>query len=493
MDRGRTLQILRDYGVGERILLMLSNFWDSLTVVARQQGYYSKPFRSERGTTQGDIASPTIFNILVDAVVREWYHQLRSEGIDDVVRAIFYADDGHIYSSDADALQKAADLIVDIFERVGLKANPTKTKAMICAPNPSVIRISSPAYQRRMNDPTAPTHRERKRLPVECDICHTTVQSRNLVRHKRAKHGINKTTNTQQQTPPYLSADGETYTVSMPSYHDPTPCPVPGCNTIIRDRYGMRRHFVHRHFQDTIIILEEGQLARCTDCGMFCTLLALTTTHRESKICKKGAKRNKQKQRDLQCIRAFRQTFTIQNQPIETVTNFTYLGRIITSRDEDWIAAHSNLQKARTRWAMIQRVLARETASQRISAMFYKATIQTVLLYGSETWVITDEILRLLTAFHHSVARRITNRHPRPVPDTDEWIYPSIQETLRQAGMFTIEEYLQRRRKYLEQHASQLQILQECQQALQTERPTRRRNFWWKQPLSNLPTLPSQP
>jgi hypothetical protein len=100
---------------------------------------------------------------------------------------------------------------------------------------------------------------------------------------------------------------------------------------------------------------------------------------------------------------------------------------------------------------MLSRILARETTSQKLSAFFYKATIQTVLLYGSETWVITDEILRLLTSFHHSIARRITNRHPRPIPDTDEWIYPSIQETLQQAGMFTMEEYLQRRRNYLEQ------------------------------------------
>jgi hypothetical protein len=55
--------------------------------------------------------------------------------------------------------------------------------------------------------------------------------------------------------------------------------------------------------------------------------------------------------------------------------------------------------------------------------------------------------------------------------------------------MFTIEEYLQRRRNYLERHALQLQILQECHQALQAERPTRRRNFWWNQPPTPLSFL----
>jgi hypothetical protein len=38
------------------------------------------------------------------------------------------------------------------------------------------------------------------------------------------------------------------------------------------------------------------------------------------------------------------------------------------------------------------------------SALFYKATIQTIILFGSETWMINEEILRMLTSFHHGVA-----------------------------------------------------------------------------------------
>jgi hypothetical protein len=166
--------------------------------------------------------------------------------------------------------------------------------------------------------------------------------------------------------------------------------------------------------------------------------------------------------------------------------HFCYLGRTITSRDIDWQAARKNLQKAKTRWTTIARVLTRNGASPRISAMFYKATIQTVLLYGSETWVITDEILQLLTSFHHSVARRLTGRHdPRPSDDNnDKWIYPSIKETLRIAGLHPIEEYLRQRRRYLELHARTLPILQECQNALITERPSRP-THWWNQSLAN--------
>ena len=41
-------------------------------MVARAGLYYGKGFKGERGVTQGDPLSPTIFNVVVDAVVRHW-------------------------------------------------------------------------------------------------------------------------------------------------------------------------------------------------------------------------------------------------------------------------------------------------------------------------------------------------------------------------------------------------------------------------------------
>ena len=41
-------------------------------MVAQAGSYYGKGFKGERGVTQGDPISPTIFNVVVDAVVRHW-------------------------------------------------------------------------------------------------------------------------------------------------------------------------------------------------------------------------------------------------------------------------------------------------------------------------------------------------------------------------------------------------------------------------------------
>ena len=72
LDRSRTLEILKGYGVGDRVRRLLATYWERTTMVARAGRYYGKGFKGERGVTQGDPLSPTIFNVVVDAVVRHW-------------------------------------------------------------------------------------------------------------------------------------------------------------------------------------------------------------------------------------------------------------------------------------------------------------------------------------------------------------------------------------------------------------------------------------
>ena len=47
-------------------------YWERTTMVARAGSYYGKGFKGGMGVTQGDLLSPTIFNVVVDVVVRHW-------------------------------------------------------------------------------------------------------------------------------------------------------------------------------------------------------------------------------------------------------------------------------------------------------------------------------------------------------------------------------------------------------------------------------------
>ena len=78
LDRSRCLGILEGYGVGPGARRLLQNYWRRLTMAARAGGYYGTAFKGKMGVTQGDQLSPTIFNVVVDAVVRHWLEGLQT-------------------------------------------------------------------------------------------------------------------------------------------------------------------------------------------------------------------------------------------------------------------------------------------------------------------------------------------------------------------------------------------------------------------------------
>jgi hypothetical protein len=85
---------------------------------------------------------------------------------------------------------------------------------------------------------------------------------------------------------------------------------------------------------------------------------------------------------------------------------------MFSSLDEYWPDVHKNLVKARSKWDLISRVLRREGADPHSMAMFYNFVVMTVLLFGSETWIVTPSMLKALESFHRQIACRITGRAP---------------------------------------------------------------------------------
>ena len=79
LDRSRFLEILEGYGVSPKARKLLQTYRHRLTMVARAGGYYRTEFMGEIGVTQGDQLFPTIFNVVVNAVVWHWVHGVAEE------------------------------------------------------------------------------------------------------------------------------------------------------------------------------------------------------------------------------------------------------------------------------------------------------------------------------------------------------------------------------------------------------------------------------
>ena len=59
-----------------------------------------------------------------------------------------------------------------------------------------------------------------------------------------------------------------------------------------------------------------------------------------------------------------------------------------------------NIGKARRVWNRLWKLLRREGAEPRVSAMFYQPVVQTVILFGVDTWVLSEAMARKLEEVH---------------------------------------------------------------------------------------------
>jgi hypothetical protein len=176
-------------------------------------------------------------------------------------------------------------------------------------------------------------------------------------------------------------------------------------------------------------------------------------------------------------------TFYVGEAAIERVTKFRYLGRILSQDDHDLSACVRDIQRAKAKWAAVSRVLKREGASKKSFARFYLVIVSTVLLYGSDTWVVTRRMEELLTSFHNRCLRHITRRFIRCTDtENDTRVTPSITGVLEEAFLLNLRPvmyYARARRTGLLPYATNRPICQRCVNSTRVSRP---RATFWNQP-----------
>ena len=169
----------------------------------------------------------------------------------------------------------------------------------------------------------------------------------------------------------------------------------------------MWMHFFNRHVRDIVIILEEGNLPhpRCSRCNMLVPWRDLNGRHHATALCKKGAERKRRRMAEAELRDSTEWSFEAYGKPLETVSTFKYLVRVMTAGDENWPAVAGNLVKAQKTWGRMLRIISQEGSDKRVSGNFFKAVVQAVLLFGVETWVLTLRIERALESFQNGAAR----------------------------------------------------------------------------------------
>ena len=115
-------------------------------------------------------------------------------------------------------------------------------------------------------------------------------------------------------------------------------------------------------------------------------------------------------------------------------------------------------------------------ANPKIMSVFYKVIIQSVLLYGSESWVISNIMRKRLNSFHNRCTRYITGRHI--TMKNDIWEYPDTKKTLDLADLLKLEDYIEKRKNTIFGFAENLQLYKECELSSKINRGENNL-VWW--------------
>ena len=91
-------------------------------------------------------------------------------------------------------------------------------------------------------------------------------------------------------------------------------------------------------------------------------------------------------------------------------------------------------------------------------------TSQAVLLYGSETWVLSPTALTRQEGFHIYAAYRMAKGNRPHRGPWQRWIYQKLVDVLEECGLKTIAEYIKVRRQTIAEYVATRPILEECVQ-----------------------------
>ncbi len=208
---------------------------------------------------------------------------------------------------------------------------------------------------------------------------------------------------------------------------------------------------------------------------------ALLRNHQGTALCRERYEQLVQHENAATARLALNTQFYTYGEELDRVEVFKYLGRLLSYNDNDTQAMRANLAKARGCWARVSRVLRAENALPKVCGVIYKATIQAVLLFGSETWNLAPSGLACLEGFHLWAAWRMSGRGLKKLPH-GTWRYPNLEAVLQEVGLQTIRHYIGVRWQHIANFIVNQPIFQLCLEGV-WKHGSAPHQFWWEQPF----------
>ena len=111
--------------------------------------------------------------------------------------------------------------------------------------------------------------------------------------------------------------------------------------------------------------------------------------------------------------------------------------------ENDWPEVLWNFMKYLREWNLLGKLLRRGGVEPQVSAMFYRAVVQVVLLLGAETWVLLEVLYHKLGGAHKGFLNRITVQRVVRHKDRTFWSV-AVEKVLNKSGTQSLRAYIDR-------------------------------------------------
>ena len=141
-------QLLRKYGCHEKFTTMIESLHTGMMVNVRNGGEVSDTFAITNGVKQGCVLAPTLFSILLSAMLEEAFKDMgdgiyiqsdlftvahfraKTKTTNILVSELLFADDSALIAHSAEEIQRIVDAFANASSKFGLKINIKKTEVM---------------------------------------------------------------------------------------------------------------------------------------------------------------------------------------------------------------------------------------------------------------------------------------------------------------------------------------------------------------------------